>query len=474
MGFGNALGSVGGDISALSVNPAGLGIYRSSELTFTPSLRINSASSDYTGINTIDNNTHFNINSFGLVFTDAPKGKRYERRNWKTVSFAVGMSRLADFNRQYTYTGKNTASSASQAFESAANQDPGNALSTTPNSSLGYIGYNSYLLNQDPITGQFYSIVPFNGGVAQMKSVQESGHIDEYTISLGGNYKEKLMLGITIGIPGLKYHRYYSYQEKLADGNTANNPYGFTSFNYNQSLDITGTGVNAKIGAIYKISNAFRIGASFHSPTYYAISDFSSPGILTVHNDSAVELTGSNGYLPENQFDYTLTTPWKAVVSATFILKKIGFITADYEYVDYRSMHYRYPLGFEAEQTDMNQAIKKTYQGVSNFRLGAEGRITKIFMVRIGAGYYGNAFTNYGEANTLSYTTQRIDVSGGLGFHFKHFFTDLGVVHSMYQGIQHPYGIDYNYVVTGSQVALPQATINYAINNVALTLGVKF
>ena len=479
MGFGNALGSVGGDFSSLSVNPAGLGVYRSSELTFTPSLRMNGASSQYNGTTTMDNNIHFNINSFGLVFTNAPKGKRYERRAWKTVSFALGMNRVADFNREYTYQGVNKTSSASQAFESDANQNPGTATSTTASSSLGYIGYSSYLLNQNA-NGQFTSIVPFAGGVTQMKSVQENGGIDEYTISLGGNYKEKLMLGLTIGIPNINYHRYYYYQESLADGNTASNPSGFGLFNYNESVNISGTGVNAKIGAIYKINDFIRIGAAFHSPTYYSISDFSSPGITVVHSDSSVTLTGDNGYLPQNQFDYNLTTPWKGVVSATFMLKKIGFITADYEYVEYSSMRYRYPGGFETDERAMNQEIKKTYQGVSNFRLGAEGRIGKVFMVRLGAGYYGNAYTAYGEANQLNYTTQRIDLSAGLGFHFRHFYTDLGFVHSIFQGIDQPYSVVYNngsgtnYVFSGSQATIPQAKVDYALNNIALTLGVKF
>ncbi len=103
MGFGNALGSVGGDFSSLSVNPAGLGIYRSSELSITPSLRINSAKGDYAGTTSSDNNTRASINQFAIVLTSAPKGKRYDSRNWKAVSFAFGMNRVADFNHNYTY-----------------------------------------------------------------------------------------------------------------------------------------------------------------------------------------------------------------------------------------------------------------------------------------------------------------------------------------------------------------------------------
>src|SRR5271156_1205835 len=169
MGFGNALGSVGGDFSSVSVNPAGLGIYRSSEFTFTPSLRINGTSSDYLNTTTGDNNSHANINSFGLVFTSAAKGKRYGRRNWKAVSFAIGMNRVADFNQSYTYQGENKSSSGSLAFESDANLNSATAGSSSASNSLGYLGYNSYLLNQNA-SGQYYSIVPYSGGVSQLKS----------------------------------------------------------------------------------------------------------------------------------------------------------------------------------------------------------------------------------------------------------------------------------------------------------------
>ena len=481
MGFGNALGSVGGDFSSVSVNPAGLGIYRSSEFSFTPSLRINSASGQYEGSSTSDNNTHANINSFGMVFTYAPKGKRYENSNWKAVSFAIGMNRLADFNQNYTYQGVNSTSSASLAFESDANLNPGLVQGVvdpygnySPSNTLGYLGYNSYLLNQNA-AGHYYSVVP-SGPVNQMKSVQTNGGIDEYTISLGGNYREKLMLGITLGIPVINYNSNSDYQETLAAGNTSPNPYGFSSFDYNQQLSLTGTGINAKIGAIYKFSDNFRIGAAFHTPTYYSISDVYNPGISTVRTDSSATLTVANGGTLQNQFDYHLTTPWKGVLSATFILKKLGFITADYEYVDYNTMRYNYGSGydnntgvpFQQEADAMNQQIKNTYQATSNVRLGAEIKLSSYFMIRAGGGYYGNPYKSPG------YSVQCTDLNGGLGFHFHHFFSDLGFVHSMYQTQQQPYSIDYSGVVSASQAAIPVAKVNYNINNLALTVGVKF
>lgn len=474
MGFGNALGSVGADFSTLSVNPAGLGVYRSSELTFTPSLRINAANTNYAAGNNSDNNVHFNINNFGLVFTSAPKGERYARRNWKAVSFAFGMNRTADFNHNYNYGAYNNTSSGSQVFESDANYDYVSANAKDANT-LGYMGYQSYLLNEDA-KGVFHTIVPYQGGVNQLKTVHENGGVNEYTISLGGNYKERLMLGATIGIPSFRYFRNSTFTETIASGNTQPNPDGFYSFNYNTLLDISGGGINAKIGAIYKISDMFRIGAAFHSPTYYSITDLFTPSLSTTCNNSTV-VSIDNGFPVQNQFNYNMVTPWRGVISATGIMDKYGFLTADIEYVDYSTMRYLYPVdpgySYQAAEDAMNKVIRDTYKPTVNFRLGGELRFAKYFMARAGFGYYGNAYTAYGQANA-GYSTERIDLSTGVGFRFKHFFTDLGIVHSNYQGYEQPYAIDYNYVASGAPATIPTARVTYGVNNVALTCGVKF
>lgn len=472
MGFGNALGSIGGDFSSLSVNPAGLGVYRTSELTLTPSLRINGAKTQYIGTTTTDNNTHFNINNFGIVFTDAPKGRRYDRRNWKAVSFAFGMNRTADFNRTYSYEGRNTNSSASQAFESDANQYPNDVYTQ---GTLAYMGYQSYLTDSTG-PGQFQTIVPFQSGITQLKNVKETGRVNEYTLSLGGNYKEIIMLGATVGIPTVIYNRTSYYQETIPAGSTSANPGNFNSFVYNNSLKVTGSGLNLKLGAIYKVSDNVRLGASFHTPTIYNLTDEYSDGIVTTRNNTQHILSIDNGQVVGNRFDYSLITPWKAVASASFVLKDIGFVTVDYEYVDYKSMRYLYSDGidnatgytYQQEQDAINHDISKTYQGASNVRIGAEGIVTQYFMLRAGFGYYGNPYASNG------YNSQRIDISGGLGFHFDNFFADIALVHSAYQGQELPYSIDFSHVISGNAAVIPVATTDFSINNVAVTFGVKF
>ncbi len=469
-GFGNALGSVGGDFGGLSVNPAGIGIYRRSELSFSPSLKMNGASSQYSGATTMDNGAALNVNNFGYVATRNHGGRRYEQSGWKSVSFAFGMNKTADFTRNYTWQGKNTTSSATQAMESDANLNPGNE--STPGT-LGFLGYQGYLLSQDS-AGKFVSVVPFQGGILQKKNMQTRGGINEYLLSLGGNYKDRLMLGFTIGIPTLNYNYSSSYSEEVAPGNT-NNPDTFSSFSYNKSISVTGSGINLKLGAIYKLTNSLRIGVAIHSPTYYNLSETYTPSLAS-NVGAWTNYVTTNDFQIGSQFDYHLSTPWKGVLSATYMFGSRGFVSADMEYIDYSSMHYRFPGGFDdvagvsfqQEENEFNQAIKNTYKSAVNLRVGGEFVISKMFMLRAGIGYYGNAY----QAADLN--SQRTDMSLGVGWHFASFFTDLGFVHSEYKVAEQPYTVDYSGVVSGTAATIPQAQINYQLNSLIWTIGFKF
>lgn len=468
MGFGNALGSIGGDFSSASVNPAGLGIYRSSELAISPSLRMNSSSSAYQGVQTGDNNLRFNFNHFGLVATDAPKGKRYERRAWKTVSFAFGINRVADFNRDFSYSGNNYSSSGTLEYEYDANNNPNSTPGNTQASNTsGYLGYQSYLINRAN-NGGYYSVVPFEGGVRQQNVVKERGRVQEYVLSLGGNYKEKLMLGGTLGIPSIKYSMTSNYTETLAAGNSAANPDNFSSYRTNRQLDITGVGINLKLGAIYKVDNNLRIGAAIHSPSYYALNDNYTQNVYSTVGGQSYEVSVANGMTLTNSFNYGLITPWRGILSASYLFKGKGFITADYEYADYGFTQFDYPWSdgytnaYDNEEAAINSTLSSMYKGTSNIRIGGEILITKYFMARAGFGYYSNPYVAAGIDGS------RMDISGGIGFRADNFFADVALVHSAYQLRTAPYYVGYN------DVPQPVAVTDYGMNNLAFTIGTKF
>lgn len=465
MGFGSALGSIGGDFSSLTVNPAGIGVYRSSEFQFTPSLKLNGTSSTYQNNTIKDNNVRFNINNVGLVLTNAAKGRRYKNSNWKAVSFGFGINRIADFSRNYVYSGNNNTSSGSEVFLIDANNYPDDYDNTA---TLAGLGYQSYLIDYNADSLQYYPVVNWETGLKQQRSVEERGGITDINFSFGGNYKEKLFLGATVGIPSLRYKREVVYREDDISGNANNN---FAYFEYTETLKSKGTGINLKLGAIYNVTPSLRIGAAFHTPTYYSITDNQTRYVVSSTENLKASLGDNSGPstrvdAPDNEYQYSMTTPWRGVLSAAGIIGKRGFVTIDYEYVNYASARYYFEAADKLYQNEVNSNLKNIYKGVSNVRLGGELKFDMV-MLRLGLGYYGNPYQNASSGSS------RLDISGGLGMRFDDVvFIDLAVVHSMFENTEQPYTL--NYPAPIGTIPVPQAKIKNNFNNVALTLGFKF
>jgi hypothetical protein len=464
MGFGSALGSIGGDFTSLSVNPAGIGVYRKSELMFTPSLHFNNVNGTYLDNTTDESNTRFNFSNVGIVFTKTASGKRYERSNWKAVSYGIGINRVADFNRHYSYGGLmkgvgSDYSSFSEIFVADANSYPNN-LNT--DGTLANMGYGSYLVNEDSLG--FFTLANWETGLNQLKSVEEKGGISEFIpLSIGGNYQEKLMIGLTVGLPILRYERNAIFDESDATG--LDNNY-FDNFRYKESLSTSGIGANVKLGMIFKPSDYFRLGVAFHSPTWYSLSDVYNNSLsanteaykLTL-NPLPVDLSPTTIIeAPENRFDYSLTTPWRGILSATVLMGQYGFVTADYEYVDYGSIRYNFSGEFTADEGVRNQEIKKTFTVASNFRVGVEGRLDN-FLVRAGFGYYGNPYKASGMGDN------QLNFSLGLGYRSDRFFTDISFVHMTSDIKETPY--------TLPGINVPSASIENRLNSIAWTIGFK-
>lgn len=460
VGIGNALGSIGGEFSTISVNPAGLGIYRSSELVFSPNLLFDNSKATYTGQTATGSGSHFSISNAGIVSTKLLGGGR-NKSQWTSVAFGFGLNRTADFTRDYNYHGTNTTSSGSYVFEADAN-----AYGVSSNNviqSPADLGWQSYLL--DTFNGGYLSVVyprP-NSPVSQHMLVRERGGISEMTMGVGGSYQDKLMLGATLGIPILRFLRERTYEEHDLSGNFDND---FDWYTYHEDLRTTGVGVNLKLGFIYKISDGFRIGAAFHTPTFYGMTDYFNSAV-TANTENFHGVTTAVAL--ENQYNYNLTTPLRAILSGTGMLGNRGFVTVDYEYVDYKSARFNfdYSSGANDYESYINGQIRNLYQGASNVRAGLELRFDPI-MLRGGVGYYGSPYKYNSGYN-------RMDYSLGLGWRVDRIFLDFAYLHRVYKNDEQPYvlpdtdkqgSLYYGMVV-------PTATITNYANMLVLTFGVK-
>lgn len=463
IGLGGAGGSYGGDFSSLSINPAGIGVYRNSKLMITPTLRVNKANSTYLNTNASDHNSKMNLNNLGVVFTYAAKGQEYQQSDWKTFSLAIGYNRLADFNSSIYYKGSNNQSSITDVMSSDAINSGIDENLVPP---LGYLGYNGYLLYDDNSSIPQNTILDQGGSLLQTKSRTSSGGIDDWTLSLGGNYQEKLMLGMSLDLISYKYDMDSYFSEDDETGNPDND---FAYLDYHESLSTTGLGFNLKLGAIYVVSDQFRIGAAFHTPTWSSFSDISDYDLTSntenlkfrTHQQNTDPVTFVQPTQPY-AFDYNLRTPWRAVVSATAFLGTHGFITVDYSYVDFASMKYRFNNSYSDYQNQVNQAIKDTYQGSNNIRVGVEGK-AKNFLGRLGFAYHSSPLQR-----SADFDGQSMDFSAGLGVHLSSFSIDLGYMHTIRKSAEFAYPFLVSHVVTGL------ANIQQNNNLVALTLGYQF
>jgi hypothetical protein len=450
LAVGGAMGSIGADYAGLSVNPASLGKYSKNEFTFTPSAKINKTSSAFLDKNTSQDKSTFTFDNLGLVVTN----RREQKTGWKATNFAIGFNKVANFNASYAYNGIN------QKNNSIANQfvDNANAVGgytqITNASLLTQMAYNLYLI--DTINGVLQSFVPTNN-LNQSKIVTESGGINEINISLAGNNNDQLLIGGSIGIPLVNYNRTTNYAEEDLSGVTNNQ---FESFNYTESLKTTGGGINLKLGAIYMPIPNIRLGIALHSPTFYQLSE-QGDNSMTANLENFISTIKTKPGDYKSLSEYSITTPYRAILSGSYVFGKYGFVTADYEYVDYASGR----IAFTNNTDDVNFAngvntvVKKIGNSTNNLRFGAELR-AKLISLRAGYAIIGS------DLQTTQFNTGRKDFSLGLGTKFNSFFIDAAWVNSNQNRR------DYMYVLNG--VNTNNATINSNNKFVSVTMGWKF
>lgn len=405
--MGGAFGSLGGEFSALSSNPAGIGMYQFTEFTFTPSLNVNSTKSYYGETHLSDYKSGLNIGNLGLVFT-VPK----ENSDWKRVNIGIGWNQLANYNRNITVENVNSSSSIVENIIGITNGTLTSDLINGEGNTYSQMAWNTYLIDpqynsDDMIDGQYVSNFS-TSNITQTKTLRSTGGMNEFVISMGGSYQEKLYLGATIGIPSINYYEYSEHTESInSEIDTISN---LRKLQFTEEYSAYGTGYNLKVGGIYRISETTKIGASVHTPTFFSIEEDYYTSLTTFFKDSSLEY--SMGY--PAPFTYNLITPLKAIFSASTIFNKNILISAEYELIDYSSAKY-----FTSDFENANKTIESIYQRTENLKVGAEINI-KPFILRAGYAKYGSAFANKDFS--------RESFSYGIGINNGNYFMDIAYV----------------------------------------------
>jgi hypothetical protein len=475
MAIGGAMGSLGGDLNALYVNPAGLGLYKTNEFVVSPGLVFNNNKLNFRGTDTSSKRSGFNVGTSGLVIGfNSPESK------WTSKAFSIGISQTANFNNYISYRGLNNQSSYSEMFAEqlvnsglsldAALNEPRFAYGTSP-AIYTYLVDTFYLNNKYVAKALPEFLLEKGIGLNQRKTIDTKGGIYDVALGYAANMDDKFYVGGSIGFPIVSYTRLTNYRESDPSGNTNNN---FDYFELNDLLTTKGIGINGKLGVIFKPADYIRLGLALHTPTFYSLTDRQSSD-LTVNSESynrtstAKSSLFTNGSVGETQ--YAATTPWKLIASGSYVFREINdtrkqraFITADVEYVGYSGSYFRADGNdvSSSEQTYYNQMktiIKDYYKGVLNFRVGGELKLHTV-MFRLGGAYYSNPYKDSQLKSNI------MQASGGLGYRNHGVFVDLTYVHNINKDVNFPYRIG------DKQNTFAQQTGSRG--NLLATLGFKF
>ncbi len=455
MGSGGAFGALGADISALSINPAGVAIYRSNEFTFTPGLSFIRSKSDFLKNENDSRKYNFNISNFGFVWVNANDSKE---ARWKSVNFSFGANRMSNYHNNIYYKGLNTSNSLMNNYLSYLG---GNAVSPAGLTDAYpfdiSLAYDTKLIAYTQANNTYKSALT-KAGLEQSKSLNTRGATNEYYFAFGGNYNDKLYIGASINMPFLRYVMNSTFSERDRNDSIAD----FIKYDFTNNVRTTGVGINIKAGLIYRVNDYFRLGTSIHSPTFYSMTDRYSASMNSSFVSGSYESASPNG-----NFNYSLVTPWRVVGSAAILFKKYGFFSADYEFVDYSSSYFNFNNGSTSDkefENTQNNLITAKYTAAGNLRLGAEA-VLDIFRIRAGYAMYGSPFQSgigvNGFANTYN------NVSAGFGFREQDFYLDFAFVRSLFKTYDQPYSLS-----AGQEV--PGAKISSGINHFLITVGFRY
>lgn len=473
-GMGNTQTALGGDISAIGGNPAGLGFFSRSDMSITFDYLGNKNKTAYQGMNSNSKKDNFGIDQAGVVFS-FPSSNYRSNSGWLNFNVGLSYNKTQNFNNRLTYEGVNNQTTIV------------NALSDIMSGDFGADFAQSNIVEQfgDSKKG-YFPLAKEAADKKQYNDIITRGNRSKTAIAFGSNYNNKFYIGATLGITSFRYEKNTQFIEngwtKSRDEILADNPnsdyadptkpkYDYVEASYelfdNQAQVTEGSGVDFKLGMIYKPTTDWNIGLTINTPTWTTVQDDSQVYTIVDYYDNETAKTPFDTYKSKvytDPLDYNMTTPWKFGLGLSKFFSR-GLLTADMEYVTYNTMRYssaNYSGG--GNYDNINRDIKNLYKNAVNFRIGGEFLFTNILSGRAGFNYFGNPYKD---------GIKDENYSGSLGLGVKltnSLYMDLAVVHQVNSYNQTAYAIVEDFWKAPS----PVASIDHKRTSGILTLGAKF
>lgn len=498
VGMGGAMGSLGADITTMGTNPAGIGLYRSSDAMVSFGFGNSNVESNFKGMNNQVDHFYGSFDNAGFVYSY----KVGNETSIRFVNFGFNYKRTKNFDRNMLASGTYSASQTEQMADmtnssnASVNELQDNyAYSNQYIPWLGILGYNSYLVNpwynSKGELGGYDSFFQSNENghdeVAGVYRNTERGGLNEFDFNIAINVNDRVYLGATLGAYYLDYTRRSTYDEDFTYyGNSAVTGVPFGGYTLNNYYRTSGSGFDFKLGFVIRPfeTSPFRFGAAIHTPTFYRINEYGAASInydVDIYNEDkgiyeamqgTVFTHDRNGNEWQSETQYKVVTPWRYNLSLGYTIGSVMAIGAEYEYADYSTTKLKYDDGVTMEQE--TQDAKDMLNGVHTIKVGAEIKVAPSFAVRVGynhitAAMKDNAF-KWLPSNSVRTDTEYSNLKAtnnytfGLGYRGNFFYADLAYQFNTYK--EDFYAFDNQY--------LTKTDVTHKNNRVVMTLGVRF
>ena len=496
VGMGGAMEALGADISTIGSNPAGIGLFRHSNVSLSAGLLMQSDGKEFSN----GKKTNLSFDQIGGVYTTRTGQKSFlnfgfnyhKSKNFDYILNAAGSLNGSSQNKQ-SYIKGLLGDENNGGFYVGKNKDGQN---------IGYVNTTStnvaYTWSQ--IDNLYWnSLIPGSIGTYNYEKATgytldraHTGYIGNYDFAVSGNLNDRVYLGLTFGMKDVNYKGYSEYRENL------NNAGGVL---VRDERKVTGSGFDITAGVIVRpvAESPFRIGAYVKSPTWYDLTTSNATGLVYAQGT-----TNKESYI-SNSYDFKMWTPWKFGFSLGHTIGNNIALGATYEYENYANINsrvnnggyydYYYDQYYESSIPDknMNAHTKEVLKGVSTLKLGVEYKPVSNVALRAGYNYVSAMYVNDAQkdpglaslgtsySSTTDYTNwgeiNRFTL--GVGYQVKKFNIDLAYQYSAQKGSFAPFSNVKDITYTSGTTKITESNIasNTDVKNnrsqLLLTLGYR-
>jgi len=502
VGMGGAMEALGADISTIGSNPAGIGLFRHSNVSLSAGLLMQSDGKEFSN----GKKTNLSFDQIGGVYTTRTGQKSFlnfgfnyhKSKNFDYILNAAGSLNgssqnkqsyikgiLANENSGGFFVGKDKKGQNVGYVEAPSLNNPSPNVASTW-SQIDYLYWNSLIPGS---TGTYN----YEKATGYTLDRAHTGYIGNYDFAVSGNLNDRVYLGLTFGMKDVNYKGYSEYRENF------NNAGGVL---VRDERKVTGSGFDITAGVIVRpvAESPFRIGAYVKSPTWYDLTTSNVTRLVYVSGTTSPEKGIGNSY------DFKMWTPWKFGFSLGHTIGNNIALGATYEYENYANINsrvnnggyydYYYDQYYESSIPDknMNAHTKEVLKGVSTLKLGIEYKPVSNVALRMGYNYVGakyasdrqkdpglaslgtaysstTDYTNWGEINRFTL---------GVGYQVKKFNIDLAYQYSAQKGSFAPFSNVKDITYTSGTTKITESNIasNTDVKNnrsqLLLTLGYRF